>query len=232
MVQVILWVILGGALGVAALVVRHKRFVGSVDLADVRTVDLPDGVVAGVRLPRGWAVERDPAEHEGGDPGGTGARDFEAREPAGGVGGTPEGDGPEYDRVVFVRFQPLTAAVSAKEEMDRSGVLAHTVDRPGDDSGPMPVAGTEGWWASFGRPTGVPPGQGPVYRSAYAAAGVVQAGPDAPTPVAVLVKLECPPGDQDARGDLDLLRRVSAAITVTRDRPPAVPSVHPPVEGR
>ena len=220
MVQVILWAILGGTLGVAALVVRHKRLVGAVELAEVRTVDLPGGVVVGVRLPKGWAVEHDPAEHGGAE---EMARTFEADEPAGGVGGTPGPGAGDYDRGLIVRFEPLSVAVSAREQLDHSGLLSQAVKPSG---GTMTVAGVDGCWVAFGRPMAVP--RGPMYHPAYAAVGVVPAGPATPGPIAVTVVLDCPPGDVDEQGDHDLLRRVAAAVTVERNRAPAVPSIHPP----
>ncbi len=223
--QVILWVVLGATLAVAQLVVRHRRLVGSVELSAVRTVDLPGGVVVGVRLPKGWQVERDPGEHPG-DP--DAPQEFRAAEPAGGVGGTADPEGGDFGRELVVRFDPLLARVSAQVYLQRMGNEAHRVALPGGDGGPMPVAGVEGCWAVFAEPARLVLGQEAMYHPTYIAVGVVPAGPATPGPVAVTVLLACPPGDGDARGDRDLLRRLAAAVTVDVDRAPAVPTIHPP----
>jgi hypothetical protein len=226
-VQVVLWVVFAATLGVAALVVRHKRLVGWVELTAVRTVDLPGGVVVGVRLPKGWPVDHDAAEHNDGADDGDGptavreaVRAFQAHEPAGGVGGTRDPEAGPVGRGLVILCQPLPVAVGAMEYLNRTGLLSHPVDATDDGdaatAGAMPVAGVEGYWATIDRPVAMPAGERPVYAPAYVAAGVVPAGPTTPTAVAVTVVLDCPPGDADVAGDRDLLRRVAAAVTVGR----------------
>ena len=225
-VQVVLWLVLAATLGVAALVVRHKRLVGWVELTPVRTVDLPGGVVVGVRLPKGWPVDHDAAEHNN-DPDDDDAppavrqavRAFQAHEPPGGGGGMQDPDaGP--GRALIILCQPWPVALPAQEYLNRNGLLSHAVDSADDEgattAGTLPVAGVEGYWATVARPLPVPPGERPVYAPAYVAAGVVPAGPTTPSAVAVTVVLDCPPGDTDVAGDRDLLRRVAAAVTVGR----------------
>ena len=66
--------------------------------------------------------------------------------------------------------------------------------------------GREGVWETY--VLGSPP------HPAYAAAAVAAVGP---MPVAVTVRLDCPPGTPSA--DRDILRRVAAAVRVDADRP-------------
>ena len=220
--QVILWVILGGTLAVAQLVVRHRQLVGSVELAGTLTADLPGGVAVGVRLPKGWHVEHDAGEHPG-DAGA--AREFNAIEPAGGVGGVPDPEaGEDFARQLSVRFQPLRDAEGARAFIDRTGLLADTVELAGGAGEAMAVADVQGVWIPYGRPVRVLPGHGPLVKPEYLAVGIVPAGPMTPVPVAVTLVLECPFGDTDVKGDRDLLERVAAAVTVEQNRAPAVPS--------
>ncbi len=226
-VQVVLWGVLAASLGVAELVVRHKALVGSVQLGGPRSVDLPGGVRLTVRLPKGWPVDRDAAEHTGGDDagdpaGGDPVPAFEAHESAGGEEGDAQAGSDGAARTLVVFCQPVAAGVGSAEVLRRGGVRA--VDDVDDATwgGPLPMARVQGSWAAF--TAGQPP------HPAYAAAAVVPAGPDTPTPLAVTLRLDCAPGDP--AGDRDLLRRVAAAVSVDRDRAAAAVPVTRPTGDR
>ena len=234
-VQVVLWVVFAATIGVAQLVVRHRQLVGSVDLAPLRMVDLPGGVEIGVRLPKGWPVDHDAAEHGGDDERpsdlGDSIRAFEAHEPAGGVDGNgdPDAEAADAGHGLVILCEPLTSSTGAKEYLEsRAGLKVPQAD-PSDPpdpagSGDMAVAGVTGYWAAVLRSVPVVPGHRLAYRPAYVAVGVVPAGPATPVPVAVTVLLDCPPGDADVAGDRDLLRRVAAAVTVSRSRVLSLPT--------
>lgn len=214
--QVVLWGVFAATLGVAALVVRHKRLVGSVELGGVRSIDLPGGARVGVRLPKGWPVDRDAAEHPGGDDA-TGAAvapgeavpALEAHQPPADEEGAD--DDPARGRRLVVFWQPVPAGTSAAHLLGRTAAAPAAADA--DDAlggGSLPMAGGQGAWAGYT--------VGRSMHPAYAAAVVVPAGPATPAPLAVIVRLDCPPGDP--AGDRDLLYRVAASVTVDRDRPP------------
>ena len=217
--QVVLWGVLGVTLGLAYLETEHRRRVGTVDLRPPQMVDVRDaggGVRVGVRLPVGWAVDRDAAAHtdgkqgDGGDDADDDAADpavlFIARETTGGGAG----------RRLVVRCQRVARPVSAGAFLgELLGTAVGIGDPPAEDpseggvatavvtGGRLPVAGAPGVWRLVVR-TGA--GAAPV--PAYVAAGVVPPG------WGVSVVLECPGGPVDPEGDRDVLRRVAAGIAV------------------
>jgi hypothetical protein len=224
--QVVLWAVFGATLGLAALVARHKRQAGTLELQAARTVALPvGGPTVGVRLPKGWMVLHDPAEHDDDDEDDANGPSvwFVAREADGGPDPIDPDDGPRgQGRELRVRCRVLRQATTAAAYLDQSGLLRGTVELPAEDNGPaadggaLPVAGSQGVWRSIRRMVGAGPGQPRTYLPEYVAVGVVPvpAAKGATATVGVTVQLDCPDGDVDPEGDRDLIRRVAAAIMV------------------
>ncbi len=201
--QVVLWVVFGASVGVAALVVHGKkqRGGGAVALSGLR----PAGRVLQVRLPVGWQEE---VGVDGSDADGDAAvvaRVHEPTEedgdPAGGVAGR------QLAVLYEVRPPPLPTALEYLLHGPLAGTR-QTVDGAGTAGAgeSVTVAGVPGRLITSRRR-----GRATV----YAAAGV-----DPATGLVVCVLLDDPavrddPADEDA--DRDLVRRVAAAIVpVTR----------------
>ena len=226
--QVVLWGVFAATIGLAGLVVRQRRLSGSVELSNPLGVPLAGGIQVTARLPKGWQVALDAAQHARGASAlmPTGPVElFQAQEPAGGVG-TPDPDAELGDvgRRLWIRCQVMSGpGGSAEAYLDESGLLADTVTlvgtprgRAGPPDGILPVAGVNGRWLAVQRRVPSAPGlAGPAYKPEYLAVGIVPLGPD--TSVAVSVVLLCPNLGPDPSGDQDLLRRVASAVTVQRD---------------
>ena len=224
--QAVLWALLGGSLGLAALVARHQRLAPTVDLRDARAIRLSDQTLVTLRLPRRWTVLHDAAEHDADDRGGprvlivavepVGGSDGRDAVDENGVPGAASGGG----RRLTVRCERVAGPTSAATYLDHGPPLRGTWPAADDDDeppadgrpapptgGPLPVAGTDGAWRAVRRPAGPGlPGGGAAPE--YVAVGILPGG------WALTIVLDCPDDDPDPAGSRDVLARVADAIVV------------------
>src|SRR5271170_3082018 len=195
LVPTIMWLVLAGAVGLAALVARQRAISQHVDLSNRIAVD---SVTA--QLPAGWIVLAD------GDNLGV-----IAHEP---------GDS-DQQRALTIRLYPVASGTSSADFLAHSGLFREPVIPPNGDGSDeeIPALSQEPELIEVAGSTGIlrkavrsyppaTPDSDETRREELIAAAVL------PTHQAIVLRLYCPPDtDQD---NTALLRRIAAAISLSR----------------
>jgi hypothetical protein len=195
LVPTIMWLVLAGAVGIAALVSRQRTQSQHIDLSNRITID-----AITIQLPNKWAIIPD------GDNLGAIIRE--------------SGDS-DQQRALMIRLYPVPPNLTSAEFLTRSGLFREPAPSPTDDETqedlpplsqepqPIEIAGSPGILRKALRsypPTPADPEE--TQREELIAAAVL------PNHQAIVLRLYCPP-DTDEE-NTTLLHRLTAAISLTK----------------
>jgi hypothetical protein len=193
LLQATLWLILAAAVGVAALVTRQRNQSQYVNLNNPVSIDSIT-----VHLPNKWFAAIDPDSL--------------------GVIASERGNS-DQQRRLMIRLQPATSGLSPAQFLAAAGFSLETI-MPGNDSDedipslsqepqPIQIAGAPGILKRSLRsyPASTPDADETIREEIIACAIL-------PTHQAILIRLYCPP--EDDQDNTTLVQRIAAAITLSK----------------
>jgi hypothetical protein len=188
LMQLVLWIIFGASVGLAALVTHDRQTRNGNRLADVRYVGR-----IGVKLPTGWILQR---ENQGNVL-------LVASEPD-----TADQKG----RQITIRRHKVDPTVSPEQFLESSGLLTGTLrlvstDPAANIAEPITIANQPGVMLSVKKPLGSPSAPDSDYETELFAVSVRPSG------LGISLELDCP-GDSDPEADRQTLIDIAQSMDV------------------